>query len=325
MSELDDTETGLGLAYGSGEEGPSWIGRRLGPHACEDEVNWPAIKHFCALVRDRNPLYWDEASARSRFRAIPSPPGMLFVWSMPPLWRPQGIDYPPTLSTQVPLPGNTIINVVTESEFLAPILVGDRLSIEETVSDVSPEKRTALGRGHFVTTETLYRNQSDEGVARHKNVLLRYRVAGETAVSSSAIPAAEEDDSRGELLPDVVLPVTLRLCVHDASATRDYFPGHHDRDYARAQRVRDAFLNTMFFHGFVDRVVTDWTGPAATIRRRRLRMLAPICIGDTIRTRSRVEARRREGAEEIVEVRVEVRAEHGLGAEALVTCALGER
>jgi acyl dehydratase len=325
MSELDDTETGLGLVYGSGEERPSWIGRRLGPRACEDEVNWPAIKHFCALVRDGNPLYWDEAMARSRFGAIPSPPGMLFVWSMPPLWRPQGIDYPPTLSTQVPLPGNTIINVVTESEFLAPILVGDRLSLEETVSDVSPEKRTALGRGHFVTTETLYRNQRDEVVARHRNVLFRYRVAGETAVSSSAVPAAEADDSRGELLPDVVLPVTLRLCVHDASATRDYFPGHHDRDYARAQRERDAFLNTMFFHGFVDRVVTDWTGPAGTIRRRRLRMRAPICIGDTIRTRSRVEARHREGAEEIVDVRVEVRAEHGLGAEALVTCALGER
>ena len=73
------------------------------------------------------------------------------------------------------------------------------------------------------------------------------------------------------------------------------------------------------------RIVTDWTGPTGTIRRRRLRMRAPICIGDTIRTRSRVEARHREGAEEIVDVRVEVRAEHGLGAEALVTCALGER
>ena len=326
MSELDETETGLALVYGSGEEAQSWIGRRIEPRACEDEVNWPAIKHFCALVRDRNPLYWDEALARARFGAIPAPPGMLFVWSMPPLWRPDGIDYPPTLATQVPLPGNTIINVSTKSEFLAPILVGDRLSVEEAVSDVSPEKRTVLGHGHFISTDVLYRNQRGEMVARHANVLFRYTVASDGVPSPAArVPEEEKHGSGAELLPEVVLPVTLRLCVHDAAATRDYFPGHHDRDYARAQGVGDAFLNTMFFHGFVDRVVTDWTGPAGMIRERRLRMLAPISIGDTIRTRSRVEARRREGAEEIVDVRVEVRAEHGLGAEARLRCALAAR
>jgi acyl dehydratase len=326
MSELDETETGLALVYGSGDEARSWIGRRLGPRPCEDEVNWPAIKHFCALVRDRNPLYWNEALARARFGAIPSPPGMLFVWSMPPLWRPSGIDYPPTLATQVPLPGNTIINVSTKSEFLAAILVGDRLSIEETVSDVSPEKRTVLGRGHFVSTDVLYRNQRGEMVARHENVLFRYAVAHDGVASpATRVPEEETQQSSVELLPEVVLPVTLRLCVHDAAATRDYFPGHHDRDYARAQGARDAFLNTMFFHGFVDRVVTDWTGPAATIRERRLRMLAPISVGETIRTRAWAETRRREGADEIVDVRVEVRSERGIGAEAHVRCALAAR
>jgi len=323
MSELDQTETGLALVYGAGDEAQSWIGRRLGPRPCEDEVNWPAIKHFCALVGDRNPLYWDEALAKKRFGAIPSPPGMLFVWSMPPLWRPDGIDYPPTLATQVPLPGNTIINVSTKSEFLAPILVGDRLSLEETVSNVSPEKRTALGRGYFVTTSLLYRNQRGEMVARHENVMFRYAVArGAVPSHAERAPDEERHQPSGELLPEVVLPVTLRLCVHDAAATRDYFPGHHDRNYARDQGVRDAFLNTMFFHGFVDRVVTDWTGPAGIIRERRLRMLAPIAIGDTIRTRAWVEGRRHEGAAEVVEVRVEVRAEYGLGAEAHVRCAL---
>jgi acyl dehydratase len=323
MSGLDETETGLALVYGSGEEAGSWIGRRVGPRLCEDAVNWPAIKHFCALVRDRNPLYWDEAVARKRFGAVPSPPGMLFVWSMPPLWRPDGIDYPPTLATQVPLPGNTVINVSTKSEFLAPILVGDRLSVEETVTDVSSEKRTALGAGHFITTDVLYRNQRGEMVARHGNVLFRYTVAGDHASSvPPRVPGEEERQAGKELLPQVVLPVTLRVCVHDASATRDYFPGHHDRDYARAQGVKDAFLNTMFFHGFVDRVVTDWSGPAATIRERRLRMLAPIAIGDTIRTSAWVERRRREGADEVVDVRVTVRAEHGIGAEAHLRCAL---
>jgi uncharacterized protein len=173
-TELERTENGLQLVFGTADEGRSWIGRRLPPRACEDEVSWAAIKHFCALVRDANPVYWDETAARARYGGIPSPPGMLFVWSMPPLWRPDGVPYPPTLATQVPLPGNTVINVTTRSEFLTPILVGDRPTVEESVSDVSPAKSTALGRGHFVTTEVLYRNARGRIVARHENVLFRY-------------------------------------------------------------------------------------------------------------------------------------------------------
>jgi acyl dehydratase len=325
MSLLDETETGLALVYGDEEEGRSWIGRRLPPRACEDDVNWPAIKHFCALVGDRSPLYWDEAFARSLFGAIPSPPGMLFVWSMPPLWRPDASGYPPTASTQVPLPGNTIINVSTQSEFLRPILVGDRLSVEETITDVTPRKQTALGCGHFIASDVTYRNQRRETVARHQNVMFRYRATGEGTKRRAVGQAPEGSSPAGESLPEVMLPVTLRLCIHDAAATRDYFPGHHDRDYARAQGTRDAYLNTMFFHGFTDRVVTDWAGPRATILERRLRMLAPVCVGDTIRTRAHVAARKREGSRELADVRVEVRTEHGIGAEAVVTCALASR
>jgi acyl dehydratase len=250
---------------------------------------------------------------------------MLFVWSMPPLWRPDALEYPPTVSTQAPLPGNTIINVSTESEFLAPILVGDHLSVEEAVADVTPRKQTALGSGHFIASDVTYRNQRGETVARHQNVLFRYQTSGETATPSVAAAVPGESFPATDSLPEVVLPVTLRLCIHDAAATRDYFPGHHDRDYARAQGVRDAFLNTMFFHGFTDRVVTDWAGPRATILKRRLRMLAPVCVGDTIRTRAHVAARKREGSRELADVRVEVRTEHGIGAEALVTCALASR
>ena len=325
MSLLDETETGLALVYGEEAEGRSWIGRKLPPRACEDEVNWPAIKHFCALIGDRNPLYWDEAFARALFGAVPSPPGMLFVWSMPPLWRPDALGYPPTVSTQVPLPGNTIINVSTQSEFLAPILVGDRLSVEEAVADVTPRKQTALGAGHFITSDVTYCNQRGEMIARHQNVMFRYRTGGEVAKRSGDGSTSGENIAATDSLPEVVLPVTLRLCIHDAAATRDYFPGHHDRDYARAQGARDSFLNTMFFHGFADRVVTDWAGPRSTILKRRLRMLAPVCVGDTIRTRAQVVARKREDSRELADVRVEVRTEHGIGAEALVSCALAPR
>lgn len=324
----DDLEKGTGfdLVYGSEEDGRAWIGRSGEPVVCEDPVNWPAIKHFCALVQDRNPVYWDEARATARFGGVPSPPGMLFVWSMPPLWRPEGATRGPLLAVRVPLPGNTVINVATESRFVKPALVGDRLTVEETVADVSPSKTTGLGRGHFITTASVYRNQRGEEIAHHRNVLFRYAVAAASGAAPSNAPVAGDAAGAGdELLPEVVLPVTLRLCVHDAAATRDYFPGHHDRDYARAQNARDVYLNTMFFHGFVDRVVTDWAGPEATLRARRLRMMTPVCVGDTIRTRSRVVGRKVDGDFTIHEVSVEVRTEHGLGAEALVVCATPRR
>jgi acyl dehydratase len=246
---------------------------------------------------------------------------MLFVWSMPPLWRPDGPPRGPLLAVRVPLPGNTIINVATESEFLMPALVGDRLTLDETIADVSPSKATALGRGHFITTDMVYRNQRGDEIAGHRNVLFRYGVGAASDAATPAKPAADDAEASRDLLPEVILPVTLRLCVHDAAATRDYFPGHHDRDYARAQNARDVYLNTMFFHGFVDRVVTDWAGPEATIQARRLRMIAPVCVGDTIRTRSRVVGRRSAGDIALYDVRVEVRTERGLGADAVVTCA----
>jgi acyl dehydratase len=131
-----------------------------------------------------------------------------------------------------------------------------------------------------------------------------------------------EDVRDGETLPEVRMEVTLRRCVLDAAATRDYFPGHHDRDYARYQNVRDVYLNTMFFHGFVDRVGGEWAGPAAWLARRRLEMVAPVCVGDTMRTEGRVLRRYEEDGRALVDVEIRVFTEKGLSTKAVLTYAL---
>lgn len=175
------SETSAVATTGSYEEGRRWVGKKIAPRACEDEVTWPAIKHYAALVRDGNENYWDESAARARYGSIVAPPGMLMVWQKAPLWRPGG-DVPASfLASRVPLPGPTLINVSTESEFLLPIRVGDSLTVDEEIIEISPEKRTALGVGHFVTTLSTFRNQSGEVVATNRNVLLRYRVSDEDA------------------------------------------------------------------------------------------------------------------------------------------------
>ena len=142
------------------------------------------------------------------------------------------------------------------------------------------------------------------------------------ASGKNRTPRCWEDVHQGEMLPEVVMPVTLRLCVLDAAATRDFFPGHHDRDYARGQNVRDTYLNTMFFHGFVDRVAGDWAGPDAWLLRRRLDMSAPVCVGDTMRTKAHVVRHYQEEEHGLVDVEVEVLTEHGLGVKAMLTYIL---
>ena len=108
----------------------------------------------------------------------------------------------------------------------------------------------------------------------------------------------------------------------DAATTRDFFPGHHDREYARAQGARDVYLNTMFYHGFVDRVVTDWAGPDSRIVRRKLKMLVPACAGDVLTTSATVAEERREQGHTVVDVDVAVHTGTGTAAAAAITAAL---
>jgi acyl dehydratase len=306
-------------AEGTSSEGLAWVGRssvRNAPYA----VNAAQIGYYCSLVEDANENYWDREAARRRHGSIISPPGMLIVWSFPLPWTPGGRpDHSPFLGLEVPLPGKTLINVSTDTTFHAVIRVGDELRFSERVVAVSDEKLTALGVGHFVTTITDVTNQSNDPVATHENVIYRYDPHS-TPLPPDRSPA--EAPPIGDL-PVVTMPVTVGRCVLDAATTRDFFPGHHDREYAQAQGARDLYLNTMFYHGFVDRVVTDWAGPDSRILRRGLRMLMPACAGDVLTTSATVVAERQESGHPEVDVEVTVYSGKGPVAAAAITAGLG--
>jgi acyl dehydratase len=108
----------------------------------------------------------------------------------------------------------------------------------------------------------------------------------------------------------------------DAATTRDFFPGHHDREYARSQGAHDLYLNTMFYHGFVDRVVTDWAGPGSRVLRRKLRMLVPACAGDVLTTSATAVAERQEQGHTVADVDVTVYTDNGAAATASIIVAL---
>ena len=173
---MTSTDTGAPhFTMGTYEEGLRMIGARSEVRFADVEVNWPMITQYCGVIEDANALYWDLDLATARFGGMVSPPAMLQVWMMRAQWKPGGVTPAPSLADSIPLPGDTLINVGTEVEYLRPIRTGDRLNVVDEVTAISPEKTTRLGTGHFVTTVATYRNQRGEVVARNTNQLFRYR------------------------------------------------------------------------------------------------------------------------------------------------------
>jgi acyl dehydratase len=90
----------------------------------------------------------------------------------------------------------------------------------------------------------------------------------------------------------------------NVAGTRDLYPIHHDRDFAKHNGARDIFVNTMFYEGLFGRLATDWAGPEAFLRKLGLQMRAPICLGDTIVSRGWVTAKHEEGGQKLVDLEI---------------------
>lgn len=266
--------TGLGMRFGTSEEGRSWRGRVWERRFAAFDINRAMILDFCALVEDPNPAFWDGDHA---------PWGLLMTWSMPLPWQPGGARRPSLAALEVPLPGHHIINVATDTQFLRPLRVGERVSWVDELVDVSDRKRTRLGAGHFITTRTTYAGTDQQPVAVNTNVIYRYDVPDEpdAALSGAEDGPVEPSAPPGLEQPPVPLEITYRRVVHNAAATWDWYPGHHNPDYARSQGQRTIYLSTLLYHGLIDRAVGQWLGPQAIMTRREIRMQRSIYAGQS--------------------------------------------
>lgn len=108
----------------------------------------------------------------------------------------------------------------------------------------------------------------------------------------TAAPRSAASISVGDRLPDLSVPLTASLIVASAIATRDYQEVHHDAALARARGSEDIFMNILTSQGFVSRYVTDWTGPAAALKRIAIKLGATNYPGDTMVLTGEVSAKR---------------------------------
>ena len=86
----------------------------------------------------------------------------------------------------------------------------------------------------------------------------------------------------GHALPKLPVPITVSLVAGGAIATRDYFPGHHDLDAARALGSPHVFMNILTTSALVQRFVEQWAGPDCEFKAVKIKLGVPNYPGDTM-------------------------------------------
>jgi hypothetical protein len=142
------------------------------------------IRHWAYALEDVNPIYIDpEFAATSRFGGIVSPPVMLQTWTMPP---PKLTGIAERGGVPIEITNNPMAfideagftgTVATNSEFEIERYprLGDVITSTTVIENVSDEKKTALGTGHFVTWVTTYADQNGDVLGRQRFRVLRFR------------------------------------------------------------------------------------------------------------------------------------------------------
>jgi hypothetical protein len=223
---------------------------------------------------------------------------MMDVFDKPGLIFHRDADNPQT-AVLVALEGigcTSTVAVNSELEYGRYLRLGDVVHSTIELEDISDEKQTGLGTGHFVTSRYRYL-VGDEQVGAVLFRVLKFRPGtGRAAGPGGAAPPpsgpVETPTSthtrsigevhEGDQMPAVPIPITTTLVVAGALMTLDYFDGHHDRDMAVQRGSKDVFMNIHTSAGLIERFISGWAGPAAIWRNLRLRLGAPNYPGDTM-------------------------------------------
>ena len=161
---------------------------------CPYPVNEPMIHHWCDAIGDRNPVYLDrELAAKSSHGRLVAPPAMLQAWTMRGL-RPDTAEE--AAAKKSAGEGKSVLQVLDEAGYTSVVATnceqeyfrylepGDQLTHTVEVESVSPEKKTGLGIGRFVTQLYTFRDQKDEVVGTMRFRILKFKPPGETGKKS---------------------------------------------------------------------------------------------------------------------------------------------
>ncbi len=279
-------------------------GKRLGPYNSFNPVSEVQIWQWCSAMGDRNPLYLDrEYHSRNGLEGPIAPPVMMQMWSM----RDVNMQYAPGSTADAPY---QVFDTLTDHGFPANVAVsyditfhrylasGARVHHYTTVVNISELKYTALGRGYFVTERVEYLDESESLFAEALITYYQYQPTGEPGSSKEQkltpveLPQEQwstdfkdlhaSDLAPGQVLPQLVIPITHKLIVSGAAASQDFIDVHHNAPAARAAAMPDIFMNILTTCGLTGRYLSDWAGPASRLEKLSFRLMAPNVPGDTM-------------------------------------------
>jgi uncharacterized OB-fold protein/acyl dehydratase len=152
-----------------------------GPRPGRDPVNLPMIRNWAEAIGDANPVYTDaEFAARSVHGGLVAPPAMTQAWTMrglhPADGAGSGSDDPTHLMSAV-LDAAGFTSVVAtncEQSYHRYLRHGEHVTVRTSLESVVGPKRTALGEGWFVTTQSTW-YVGTEAVATMMFRLLKFR------------------------------------------------------------------------------------------------------------------------------------------------------
>ena len=156
----------------------SRIGSAGEPQVARHPVNAPAIADWTDAMGDDNPVYTDAAAAAASVHGgIVAPPVTLDIWDRGGLKQTRSADDPQaqTIKTLESRGFTSVVAVNSELEVVRYLRPGDVLQKVLSLDDVSEEKATGLGVGHFVTTRQRYTTTEGEHVGDVLFRILKFR------------------------------------------------------------------------------------------------------------------------------------------------------
>jgi acyl dehydratase len=316
-----------------------------------DTVEPGAVRRFCEPLEFGCPLHHDRTVARAHgYRDVVVPVSGIITFTIPPLWRPgepavftsPERDAQPARSALRPqstgLEPQTSGYFAAEvaADYLAPVIVGDRLARVGNRLVACVPKETSVGRGAFVTWQYEIRNQRGEAVARVRNTTYSYvpdparrpppvQSTGEQSDGREPDsgpqpgtvdwdrPRCWEDLTVGQAVPAVRFPLSVYRMVVAAGANRDFNSIHHNSEWARASGAPDMYANVVFLQGMWERCVREFIGASGTIRQiSGFRMGSFNTVGDVVTVEGEVARVWEDGAAGLAELRMTSRNRHGI-------------
>jgi hypothetical protein len=256
---------------------------------------------------------------------------MLNAWGMPGLVPPKsrrqgGVE---TYALLDAAGYTSVVATNSEHDYARYLKLGERIHGSMSLVDVSSEKETGLGTGHFVTTVTEYTTDAGEVVGSMTFRILKFRPGTGRMSAGSGVdtpnserptrpehrvsrdtPTRRESTLRfgdiqvGDHLAPCPIPITPTLIVATAIASRDYQDVHHDRDLAIERGSPDIFMNILTSSGLSSRYVTDWAGPEAILTNLRIRLGVPNYPYDTMTMSGEVTNKSSEGGSDTISLSI---------------------